>query len=384
MTKEWPKVRLGRLLRRSEVAIKPDPEREYREITVRLWGRGVIERGRVDGATIAGTRRFVASAGQLIVSRIDARNGAIGIVPETLDGALVSNDFPLFDADENEIDARYLGWLGKTANFVELCKTASEGTTNRVRLQEERFLALEIALPPVGEQRRVVAKIEALAGCVSEARQLRQESSEALDNLIVSAHLSFAGERKMKLGDILRLDEEAVPVSPDGQYPQVGVRSFGAGLFAKSALAGTETTYKAFNRLYRGAVVMSQVKGWEGAVAVCPPNLSGWFVSPEYRTFRCVDGEASPAYLAELVRTRWFWSRLAAATQGVGARRERTKPERFLSLEMLMPTLDRQLRVVKWVDELHELRRFNAAATAELQALLPAVLDRAFNGKSAL
>ena len=76
----------------------------------------------------------------------------------------------------------------------------------------------------------------------------------------------------------------------------------GGGLFAKAAIGGTETTYRSFHRLYEGAVVLSQVKGWEGAIARCPAELEDWFVSPEYRTFRCKPNQASSS--AEICRTR--------------------------------------------------------------------------------
>ena len=180
MSTAWPTARLGEVLARSTTSVLIVPDQEYREITVKLWGKGVVLRGNVSGAEIAGTRRFVAKAGQFILSRIDARNGATGIVPPNLDGAVVSNDFPLFDIALARLDAAFLGWLTKTQDFVELCQRASEGTTNRVRLQEERFLALEIPLPPVVEQRRILARIEELAakirrpkGCGS--RRLRKQ-----------------------------------------------------------------------------------------------------------------------------------------------------------------------------------------------------------------
>jgi type I restriction enzyme, S subunit len=82
-------------------------------------------------------RRFVANAGQFITSRIDARNGAMGLVPKSLDGALVTNDFPLFDLNTERLEPRFLGWLCRAADFIELCRPASEGTANRVRLKEQ-------------------------------------------------------------------------------------------------------------------------------------------------------------------------------------------------------------------------------------------------------
>src|SRR5687768_15474393 len=99
MSKMWPTVRLGEVLKRVEEIVTVAPDVEYHEVTVKLWGKGVVLRGIVSGAQIAGNRRFVAKAGQFILSRIDARNGAVGIVPPELNGAVVTNDFPLFDVD---------------------------------------------------------------------------------------------------------------------------------------------------------------------------------------------------------------------------------------------------------------------------------------------
>jgi type I restriction enzyme S subunit len=324
---------------------------------------------------------MVVRQNQLLLSRIDARNGAIGLVPEELDGAVVTNDFPAFALDPDRLEPFYINWLSKTADFVELCKAASEGTTNRVRLKEERFLALEIPLPPLPEQRRIVARIEALAAKIEEARGLRRQAVEEREAFITSVHNQLAGNRKRVLGDILRLSEDQVPILPTESYPQVGVKSFGCGLFAKSAIRGSETTYRHFNRLYDGAIVLSQVKGWEGAVAVCGADLVGWFVSPEYRTFRCKSEEVRPDYLSVLACTEWFWGRLAAATRGVGARRERTRPEHFLAIELPMPPVEKQILGEALFQRMTSVKPLQAAAAAEFDALLPSVLDKAFKGE---
>ncbi|MEN6486150.1 MAG: restriction endonuclease subunit S [Syntrophobacteraceae bacterium] len=381
MIMPWPMVRLGEVLIRSAESAVISPDVEYCEITVKLWGKGVVLRGMVSGAQISGSRRFVARTGQFILSRIDARNGATGIVPTELNGALVTNDFPLFNLDRERVDAAFLGWLSKTQKFVRLCMRASEGTTNRVRLQEERFLSLEIPLPPLSEQQRIVRWIEEIATKITEAQSLRKKAVQEAEALVTSKHIQLAGERKKRIGEILRLHEDAVLVLPQGSYPQLGVKSFGAGLFKKSPVSGTETTYKRFNRLFDGAFVLSQVKGWEGAVAVCPTDLAGSFVSPEYRTFRCIERELRPGYLANLVRTTWFWKRLSHATHGVGARRERTRPEQFLELELPMPNVDQQAQAERMFEKINLLKHLQANTTTELDAMLPSALDQAFMGK---
>jgi type I restriction enzyme, S subunit len=190
MSKMWPTARLGEVLKRAEEIVTVAPDVEYREVTVKLWGKGVVLRGIVSGAQIAGNRRFMAKAGQFILSRIDARNGAVGIVPPELNGAIVTNDFPLFDVDRTKLETAFLGWISKTQNFVDLCKRASEGTTNRVRLQEDRFFALKIPLPPLAEQQRIMARIEEFAAKIAEARSLRQQAvkeTEALYPLQLAA-----------------------------------------------------------------------------------------------------------------------------------------------------------------------------------------------------
>jgi type I restriction enzyme, S subunit len=376
-----PMVPLGELLARSEEWIDIHPDRKYRQVTIRLWGKGVVQRDEVTGAEIAAARRLVVRQGQFVLSRIDARNGALGIVPRTLDGAVVSNDFPTFIPNVKRLDLSFLGWMSRTRGFVELCKTASEGTTNRVRLDERRFLAMQIPLPPLDEQRWIVTRIEELAAKIEEARGLRREAVEEANAFVSALHLDLAGDRVVTLGQILVLDETREPVQFGRQYPQVGVKGFGQGLFAREVLDANQTTYREFNRLYDGAIVLSQVKGWEGAIAACGSDLMGKYVSPEYRTFRCIPDHAMPRYMAAVVVTPWFWNQLQHLTRGMGGRRERIRPEQFLTMKVPMPEISHQQQALVALAHIDTLRWLQSETTTELDALLPSVLDKAFKGE---
>lgn len=369
-----PVIPLGTLLSRAGELATLDPETEYHEVTIKLWGKGVVSRGKVRGSEVGTVRRFVR-ANQLILSKIDARNGAIGIVPPELDGAIVSNDFPSFAVDTEQVDPGFLGWLVRSAQFVELCKASSEGTTNRVRIKEDRFLGHRITLPSVAEQQAIVAKLNSLAEKTRQVAAHLDAIDQTAEAMTLSLHHKLARGRVLRLSDVIELHEESVGVHPDGQYPQVGVRGFGGGLFA---IVGTDTTYKAFNRFYPDAIVLSQVKGWEGALAVCPKSLSGMYVSPEYRTFRCRPNMAGPFYLGALMGTPWFWKLLQGATRGVGARRERTHPEQFLNIELPMPEYSDQLVAVENLSRQSELKRRHAAIRGANAALVPATLEWLF------
>jgi type I restriction enzyme S subunit len=185
----WPMAPLGQLLVQSEETTEIQPDRRYRQVTVRLWGEGVVLRNEVSGTRISAKKRRVVHTGQFILSRIDARNGAFGLVPESLDGAVVSNDFPAFDVNRQWLEPGFLAWMSKTEDFVNLCRAASEGTTNRVRLKVDRFLEMPIPLPPLDVQRLIVARIEELAVLIEEAQGLRvkaREEAEAFEKSYLS------------------------------------------------------------------------------------------------------------------------------------------------------------------------------------------------------
>jgi len=381
--KPWPTVRLGEVLTPPERGETVDASKEYRLLGVRLDGQGPFLRETVMGTQTSATRLFRVARGDFIYSRLFACRGAFGVITEELDGCYVSGEFPTFVPVPGKVDVEFLKYWFRLPSVIEAVNADCSGSTplTRNRFKENFFLALEIQLPPLAEQRRVVARIEELAAHIHEARTLRHQAAEEAEAFVTSVHSGLSGKRTKKLGEILKLDEDAVSIEPTNSYPQVGVKSFGGGLFPKPAVEGTGTSYRAFNRLYEGALLLSQVKGWEGAIAVCPPELAGWFVSPEYRTFRCIPWESRARYLAPLVRTEWFWSKLATATRGVGARRERTRPEEFLEIEMPMPDVAQQKRGEALFAEVDALKRLQAETAAELEALLPAILDKAFKGE---
>jgi type I restriction enzyme, S subunit len=157
---------------------------------------------------------------------------------------------------------------------------------------------------------------------------------------------------KVRLGEVLELAIDAVPVDTTATYNIAGVYSFGRGLFCRGPLAGTATTYKELHRLHADDVVLSQLKGWEGAVARVPLELEGWFLSPQFPTFRAIRTKVNVGYLDWFLRRPEVWQGLRQAARGMGARRDSVSPERFLTIEMPLPPLPEQRRIVARIEEL--------------------------------
>lgn len=85
-----------------------EPGVEYRTMGVRWYGRGAYDRGVGTTENIKAKRLFRAHAGDFVFNRIDTQNGAFDVVPETLGGALATNEFPLYFADRERLDERFL------------------------------------------------------------------------------------------------------------------------------------------------------------------------------------------------------------------------------------------------------------------------------------
>ncbi|WP_062196752.1 restriction endonuclease subunit S [Caldimonas taiwanensis] len=375
--RRWSNVSLGEVLRHRKEFILLDDTEYYKRCRVQLHAKGVVLRDVVLGSAIKTKRQQVCHAGEFLVAEIDAKMGGFGIVPDALEGAIVSSHYFLFEIDGSKLDRGFLDYFIRTTGFRN--QVEAQGSTNYAAIRPASVLGYRMPLPPLAEQQAIVSRLDALADKVRQVNEHLDAIEKKAAALFLSLHYKLSGDRVRRLGDVVELHEEHVPVRADSEYPQVGVRSFGGGLFPKAAVAGTETSYKAFNRLYVDALVLSQVKGWEGALALCPTELAGMYVSPEYRTFRCVPGEAMPAYIGELVRTPWFWSLLQEATRGVGARRERTRPEQFLNIELPMPPENMQRKVVEILARQSSLRLRHTTIRQANDALIPAMLERVFS-----
>jgi type I restriction enzyme S subunit len=377
--KAWPKVALGELLRRSDETTVIDPATEYHEVTIKLWGKGVISRGKVSGSDVVSARRVVR-ANQLIMSKIDARNGAIGLVPPELDGAIVSNDFPSFEfRDPDQCEAAFMGWLVRSSPFVELCKAASEGTTNRVRIKEDRFLDQQIALPSVAEQKNLVARLDALA---EKTRQLEAHldavERDAEHLLALRFRDAIANAPLRPMADVAPLVRREQSIDLNGSYPELGIRSFGKGTFHKPPLSGGDVGTKRLYRIEPGDLLFSNVFAWEGAIAIAQPEDTGRFGSHRFITCQANPELTTAAFLRYYFLTDEGMLKIGEASPG-GAGRNRTLGlEKLMAIEVPMPSLAVQQTFDRLQAEVAALKAKHTAIREANAALLPATLERVF------
>lgn len=389
MSKTWPLVTLGEVIDKSQNWINLDAQEEYKEVTVRLWGKGVTLRGIVTGSQIAGSRRLQVHNNQFILSRIDARNGAFGLIPEELDNAVVSNDFPVFEINQNRLSPEYLHWLSKTKDFVESCKSVSEGTTNRVRLKEEKFIQIQIPLPPLAEQQRIVAKIERLARKIEDAHFLRKTNIQCSDSLFEVCRSNIIkrsfSNGKRKIVDAVVLERGKFSHRPrndprffGGDHPWIQIGEIEASdKYIHHWYQTLNEEGLAISRKFPKGTLLISIAATIGAVGIlefdcCVPDSIVAITPKEW-----VDIGFLFHYLGYL-RTHLEDVAPQSAQKNINLQILSELPFPDISIK-------EQHAIANYLDSLKSkvanLKAIQAHTTAELDAMLPSILDKAFKGE---
>jgi type I restriction enzyme, S subunit len=155
-SQKFPLKRIGDFLFRDKTPIGIQDDIVYKRVRAKWYGEGIKIRDSVSGKEIKTKSQFLIKKGQFLLSKIDARNGAFGVVPVECEGAIITGNFWTFDVDYEQINPYYLKLFTSTKHFQELCQRASNGTTNRNYLQEELFLNMEVPFPDLDTQNQLV------------------------------------------------------------------------------------------------------------------------------------------------------------------------------------------------------------------------------------
>lgn len=152
----WKKVRLSELLKQIKQIVQIDNSKEYKLVTVS--NKGIIkQREIVKGIEIKGEKAFEAKNGAFIYSRLSIHNGAFGIVPSELDGALLTSEMPIFEIGER-ILPEFLIYSLQLPTFKFQLEQLTKGV-GRTRVKEVNFLNLLINLPNITEQKEIIKKL---------------------------------------------------------------------------------------------------------------------------------------------------------------------------------------------------------------------------------
>ncbi len=189
--KEFQNVPLKELLSFSENWEKPTAGTTYRQMGIRVWGEGGYERETIEGSQTQYPFFMKVETDDLVMNKIWVRNGALAVVPQELNDCFVSTEFPTFKYDHQVLNPKWITFLIKQKKFWELCAEKSFGTSGKNRIKPEEFLRVEIPLPPIEEQNKIVALLDKLDSVKSNHTETEKELTQLMPALLDKA---FKGE----------------------------------------------------------------------------------------------------------------------------------------------------------------------------------------------
>ena len=181
---KYPKIRLKEVLVQNQNVEKIENTKKEKFVTVGINGKGARERIIKDGKWPVPFIGYRVKGGQFIYSRIDARNGAFAIIPNSLNNAVVSKDFPIFKIDDNKIKPEILLFSLLEESFINRIKNSSFGATNRQRIKEGTFLNYNIYLPPIDLQNEFSEIVKQIDKQKFEIEKSLKETQELYESLM--------------------------------------------------------------------------------------------------------------------------------------------------------------------------------------------------------
>lgn len=397
----WEEVPLGSILKYLDSRVELVDTEEYVTITVKRRHGGLEERERLLGHQIKTKKQFRLVPGAFIISRIQCWHQAYAVVPDNLPvNMIASSNYDQF-AVSPEVDRRFFWWFSHSPRFTETVRSSAVGVViEKMVFDREAWLKKPVPLPPLPEQRRIVARIEELTEQLNEAKKLRAQAAEqtnAVVSKVTSNVLDEAGWAIRPLGELLTESPR------NGLSPKPEIESNGRPMLRINAVSSSPTRFVNLN-----AVKVVQVSAEEAA----PFELRNDDVFI-VRYNGDINRVAKPAiykgtdpcytvYPDKLMRLRPDRSKMIPdfLVFALCSRNVREQVEvigkttagnigisgaNAKSFQVPVPPICEQHRIVAELDALQAqvdaLKKLQTETATELDALLPSVLDKAFKGE---
>ena len=127
--------------------------------------------------------------GDLVIAKLGDPTGVACIVPEGFGPGRIVADVVRFRGDPNRVDHSYVSRYLNSPYARSQLASATTGTT-RQRVNLTKLKHIEIPLPPLAEQKRIAAILDA----ADALRTKRRESLALLDKLVQSVFLDLFGD----------------------------------------------------------------------------------------------------------------------------------------------------------------------------------------------
>jgi len=156
--------------------------------------------------------------------------------------------------------------------------------------------------------------------------------------------------RRARVGDVLQLERRPLAIDPLKEYEPIGIRSFGKGIFHYPPTLGAELSKLRYFELRSDELVVSNIKAWEGAIAVASGAEEGRVASNRFLSYAPIGGQIDVRYAAYYFLSEQGLPLIQRASPGSADRNRTLAIDRFENLVIPLPDIDDQRQIVARLD----------------------------------
>lgn len=360
---------IGDVVRQVRRPVEVVPGTEYPLLGVRWYGEGPFLREVGIGGVVKAKRLFRTEPNDFIYNRLFAWKGSFGLITEELGGCLVSGEFPLFEVDKTLVLPGYLNLvMCRSSTWAQIERESTGSTaTSRNRWKEERFLAWQVALPPIDEQRRVIDLATTLDKAAAAARAYADAAQRAMVATMADLYGSF-GEPSVPTDQLAEHilggawgSDPGVEDTDVWALGPIAFRDDAVNISLDAATRRSLSAKRAASRqLRRGDIVLERSGGTEdqpvGRVIRAETDLPEVVPSDFMRLVR-IDPERANAYY--VYWTLWIRYHLGDTVpfQNKTTNIRNLRIPDYLASPIVLPSPENQARFVVLAESFHSVRK---------------------------
>lgn len=279
---------------------------------------------------------FRVYPGDVVFSKIDVRNGAIGLAPDDIEYMCVTSEFPVYSVNTEKAHPEYVKLLFRTSAFKKLLNSMISGASGRKRIQPSQLQGVKVPIPALPVQLKIVAHwnaaqqerssaIVALASLVSELHGYLVQQTHNFEKITSSrvflanyentqqwdvkagraAAFASANPGFIRLGDYTEECTETCRPweEPEKEWPVYGVNNK-EGVFLNSMQIGSDFN-SPYKRIQKDWFFHNPTRANVGSLGIVPEVSEDAITSPEYQVWR-LKGGISSDFMALMLRTNYF------------------------------------------------------------------------------
>ncbi len=167
-------------------------------------------------------------SGDLVISGINALKGAVALnLNDDPHPLFATIHYSSYGITKGRVEPQFLWYLLRSKLFREIAERQLPNGI-KTELKPKRLLGMELPIPNIIEQRRIISHLDQTFILVSNAKVLNKEIKEFYDDLLFSlvSEISLEAPR-LPLKEIAPIIRRKVEIEKDAEYPELGIRSFG-------------------------------------------------------------------------------------------------------------------------------------------------------------